>query len=93
MLALRFPPPLPSILVRSGYSLVSGGTENHLLLVDLKPSGIDGARVESVLEIAQIAINKNTVREPSESNPSATRVSTLKKHTSARMITVPSDLS
>ena len=27
-----------------GYSLVSGGTENHLLLVDLKPSGIDGAR-------------------------------------------------
>merc|ERR1712216_1119404 len=44
-----------------GYSLVSGGTENHLLLVDLKPSGIDGARVESVLEIAQIAINKNTV--------------------------------
>jgi len=28
-----------------GYSLVSGGTDNHLLLVDLKPSGIDGARV------------------------------------------------
>ena len=28
-----------------GYSLVSGGTENHLLLVDMKPSGIDGARV------------------------------------------------
>merc|ERR1719453_2598143 len=44
-----------------GYSLVSGGTENHLMLVDLKPAGIDGARVESVLEMAQIAINKNTV--------------------------------
>ena len=44
-----------------GYSLVSGGTENHLLLVDLKPSGIDGARVESVLEMASIALNKNTV--------------------------------
>ena len=44
-----------------GYSLVSGGTENHLMLVDLKPSGIDGARVEAVLEMASIAINKNTV--------------------------------
>jgi len=44
-----------------GYTLVSGGTENHLLLVDLKPSGIDGARVESVLEMANVALNKNTV--------------------------------
>jgi len=44
-----------------GYSLVSGGTDNHLLLVDLKPSGIDGARVESVLELANVALNKNTV--------------------------------
>jgi len=44
-----------------GYSLVSGGTDNHLLLVDLKPNGIDGARVESVLEVASIALNKNTV--------------------------------
>merc|ERR1719310_1800025 len=43
-----------------GYSLVSGGTENHLMLVDLKPKGIDGARVETVLEQVNIAINKNT---------------------------------
>ena len=48
-------------MTKRGYSLVSGGTENHLLLVDLKPSGIDGARVESVLEMASIALNKNTV--------------------------------
>ena len=48
-------------MVGKGYSLVSGGTENHLLLVDLKPKGIDGARVESVLEMANIALNKNTV--------------------------------
>ena len=33
-------------MVARGYSLVSGGTDNHLLLVDLKPAGIDGARVE-----------------------------------------------
>ena len=44
-----------------GYSLVSGGTENHLMLVDLRPNGVDGARVESVLEMVSIAINKNTV--------------------------------
>jgi len=44
-----------------GYSLVSGGTENHLMLIDLKPAGIDGARVEAVLEMASIALNKNTV--------------------------------
>ncbi len=29
-----------------GYTIVSGGTDNHLILVDLKPSGIDGARVQ-----------------------------------------------
>ena len=50
-----------SAMTSRGYTLVSGGTSNHLLLVDLKPSGIDGARVEAVLEMASIALNKNTV--------------------------------
>ncbi|KAK0615205.1 mitochondrial putative serine hydroxymethyltransferase [Bombardia bombarda] len=44
-----------------GYSLVSGGTDNHLILVDLKPQGVDGARVERVLELVGVASNKNTV--------------------------------
>lgn len=44
-----------------GYTLVSGGTDNHLVLVDLKPKGVDGARVERVLELCGIACNKNTV--------------------------------
>ncbi|PKS07430.1 hypothetical protein jhhlp_006033 [Lomentospora prolificans] len=44
-----------------GYNLVSGGTDNHLVLVDLKPHGIDGSRVERVLELVGIAANKNTV--------------------------------
>ena len=48
-------------MVDRGYPLVSGGTDNHLLLVDLKPAGIDGARVEAVLERANVALNKNTV--------------------------------
>ncbi|POS80334.1 serine hydroxymethyltransferase [Diaporthe helianthi] len=44
-----------------GYTLVSGGTDNHLVLVDLKPQGIDGGRVERVLELVGVAANKNTV--------------------------------
>ncbi|KAI0473031.1 serine hydroxymethyltransferase [Xylariaceae sp. FL0804] len=44
-----------------GYKLVSGGTDNHLVLVDLKPQGVDGARVERVLELVGVASNKNTV--------------------------------
>ncbi|OLL26913.1 Serine hydroxymethyltransferase, cytosolic [Neolecta irregularis DAH-3] len=44
-----------------GYRLVSGGTDTHLILIDLRDSGIDGARVERILELANIAANKNTV--------------------------------
>ena len=44
-----------------GYNLVSGGTDNHLVLVDLKPCGVDGARVEWVLDEAHITLNKNSV--------------------------------
>lgn len=44
-----------------GYHVVSGGTDNHLVLVDLKPAGIDGARVERILELVGVASNKNTV--------------------------------
>ncbi|XP_024526846.1 serine hydroxymethyltransferase 1, mitochondrial isoform X2 [Selaginella moellendorffii] len=48
-------------LMAKGYELVSGGTENHLVLVNLKNKGLDGSRVERVLELAHIAANKNTV--------------------------------
>jgi glycine hydroxymethyltransferase len=48
-------------LQRRGYTLVTGGTDNHLVLVDLRPQGVDGSRVERVMELAHIAANKNTV--------------------------------
>ncbi|WIA20010.1 hypothetical protein OEZ85_005881 [Tetradesmus obliquus] len=48
-------------LAKRGFSLVSGGTDNHIVLVDLRPKGIDGSRAERVLELAHIAANKNTV--------------------------------
>ncbi|KAI4123964.1 MAG: hypothetical protein LQ338_005041 [Usnochroma carphineum] len=44
-----------------GYTIVSGGTDNHLVLADLKDKGVDGARVERVLELVGVASNKNTV--------------------------------
>jgi glycine hydroxymethyltransferase len=48
-------------LAKRGHTLVSGGTDNHIVLVDLRPRGVDGSRVERVLELAHIAANKNTV--------------------------------
>lgn len=54
-------------LLAKDYQLVSGGTDNHLVLVDLKNKGVDGSRLESVLEYCNIYINKNTV--PGDSRP------------------------
>ncbi|XP_021743786.1 serine hydroxymethyltransferase 2, mitochondrial [Chenopodium quinoa] len=48
-------------LADNGYHLVSGGTDNHLVLVNLRDKGIDGSRVEKVMEAVHIAANKNTV--------------------------------
>ncbi|KAK3785193.1 hypothetical protein RRG08_008532 [Elysia crispata] len=47
-------------LLEKDYHVVSGGTDNHLVLIDLKPKGTDGARVERVLELCYITVNKNT---------------------------------
>ncbi|KAK4354800.1 hypothetical protein RND71_026994 [Anisodus tanguticus] len=52
---------LASRLMELGYKLVSGGTDNHLVLVDLRPLGLDGARVEKILDMASITLNKNSV--------------------------------
>ncbi|SCV02681.1 LAME_0H04104g1_1 [Lachancea meyersii CBS 8951] len=48
-------------LTKRGFQLVSGGTDNHLILIDLSSIGIDGARLETILEKINIAANKNTV--------------------------------
>eukprot|EP00238_Polyblepharides_amylifera_P002036 CAMPEP_0196585604 /NCGR_PEP_ID=MMETSP1081-20130531/51294_1 /TAXON_ID=36882 /ORGANISM="Pyramimonas amylifera, Strain CCMP720" /LENGTH=496 /DNA_ID=CAMNT_0041907211 /DNA_START=82 /DNA_END=1572 /DNA_ORIENTATION=- len=60
-----------------GYNLVSGGTDNHLILVDLKKDGVDGARVEWVLDLAHITLNKNSVAgDTSALNPGGIRIGT-----------------
>lgn len=52
---------LASRLILLDYDLVSGGSDNHLVLVDLRRMGIDGARVEKILDICSITLNKNSV--------------------------------
>lgn len=46
---------------RLGYNLVSNGTDSHMVLVSLKDKGIDGARIETVCENINIALNKNSI--------------------------------
>lgn len=48
-------------LIKRGLSIVSGGTDNHLMLLDLRPQGLTGKAVEKLLDQAHITANKNTV--------------------------------
>lgn len=48
-------------LVKNGIKLVSGGTDNHLLLVDLRGTGVTGKELETRLDSTFITVNKNTV--------------------------------
>ena len=48
-------------LVKGGLRLVSGGTDNHLMLVDLRPKGVTGKLAEESLEKAGITCNKNSI--------------------------------
>ena len=48
-------------LVRHGFRLVSGGTDNHLLLVDLSNKGVTGKESEEALEEAGLTVNKNAI--------------------------------
>jgi glycine hydroxymethyltransferase len=52
---------LGEALMAYGYDLVSGGTDTHLLLVDLRSKGLTGKLVEETLDRAGITVNKNTV--------------------------------
>jgi glycine hydroxymethyltransferase len=52
---------LGEVLKAGGVDLVTGGTDNHLLLVDLRPKGLKGNQVEQALERAGITCNKNGI--------------------------------
>ncbi len=48
-------------LIELGYAIVSGGTDTHLMLVDLRPKGLTGKDAEKLLDQAGITVNKNTI--------------------------------
>ncbi|WP_060788157.1 serine hydroxymethyltransferase [Geobacillus zalihae] len=58
---------LAAALQNEGFTLISGGTDNHLLLVDLRPQQLTGKTAEKVLDEVGITVNKNTIPYDPES--------------------------
>ena len=48
-------------LAKRGCRIVSGGTDNHLMLIDLRPKGATGKAVANALDLARITVNKNMI--------------------------------
>ena len=47
--------------IENGFKVISGGTDNHLMLVDVTPFGVNGRDVQNLLDKANITLNKNTI--------------------------------
>jgi glycine hydroxymethyltransferase len=58
---------LAAALVERGFAIVSGGTDTHLMLVDLRPKNLTGKAAEKTLDQAGITVNKNTIPDDPQS--------------------------
>ncbi len=68
---------LAESLMKLGFKLLTGGTDNHLLVVDLRGSEIDGKTAEKALEASNINANRNSIPgDPSPLKPSGLRMGT-----------------
>jgi glycine hydroxymethyltransferase len=64
-------------LMKRGFELYTGGTDNHLMIIDLKPLNLDGKTAEALLERANIIANRNSLpSDTSPFNPSGIRLGT-----------------
>jgi glycine hydroxymethyltransferase len=52
---------LASSLIKRGYNIISGGTDNHLMLIDLRNKNLNGKESQEALDLAGITVNKNAV--------------------------------
>lgn len=52
---------LAAALINKGYEIISGGTDNHLMLIDLRNKGLTGKKGDAALQAAEITVNKNMV--------------------------------
>ena len=68
---------LGNILIKEGYKLCTGGSDNHLQLWDLRPTGISGSKMELTCDLASITLNKNAVfGDRSALSPGGVRIGT-----------------
>lgn len=58
---------LSDTLIKNGFKIISGGTDNHLILVDVKSIGVTGKEAETILDDINITCNKNTIPNETES--------------------------
>jgi glycine hydroxymethyltransferase len=64
-------------LIKRGYKIVTGGTDTHLILVDMRSVGLNGSKAEKVLDELAITVNKNTCPgDKSALTPSGVRIGT-----------------
>jgi glycine hydroxymethyltransferase len=52
---------MANAFIEKGYKLISNGTDNHLMLIDLRSKNVTGKQVQEGLELADITLNKNAV--------------------------------
>merc|ERR1712050_613629 len=66
---------LAAALIEKGHKLASDGTDNHLVLWDLRPHGLTGSKVEKVCEAVSISLNRNAVHgDASALSPGGVRI-------------------
>ena len=68
---------LAQALMDKGYTICTNGTDNHLILLDVRPFGLTGSKVEKVCDLINISLNKNTVHgDKSAQSPGGVRIGT-----------------